>query len=198
MATETNDHVSELLPWYANGTLAPDQRSAIDRHLAACARCRAELDWLRQLGTHVQASRAPAEGDLGLARFLDGIARDSNVVPLRRPQRPRWVAPAFALAASLLVAQTVTIGVLLKDREAVLETLAGPAAASGTLLQVTFAPHATQAQISALLAAVEARIVDGPGALGVYTLSVAPAGADTAIRELEKAKETVASVARMP
>jgi len=198
MATETNDHMSELLPWYANGTLAPAQRTEVDRHLAGCPRCRAELQWLRELGTHVRASQAPAEGDLGLERFLDRIARDSNVVPLRRAQRPRWLVPAFALAATLLVAQTLTIGVLLRDRDTVLETLGGPAAATGTLLQVTFVPQATEAQIRALLAEVGARIVDGPGALGVYTVSVPAAGADQAQRALTAAREVVASVERLP
>jgi anti-sigma factor RsiW len=195
MATETNDHVSELLPWYANGTLPLQQRTAVDAHLAACERCRAELDWLRQLGVQMRASQARAEGDLGLERFLQGIARDSNVVPLRRPQRPRWLVPAFALAASLLVAQTVTIGVLMQERESVLETLGAPASTDAALLQVTFAPQATEAQIRALLAAVGARIVDGPGALGVYTLSVASGDADKAQRELERAHGVVASVA---
>jgi anti-sigma factor RsiW len=198
MATETNGHVSELLPWYANGTLGPAQRDAIDAHLAACARCRAELGWLRELGTQVRASQAPPAGDLGLERFLDRIAGDSNIVPLRRAPRPRWMVPAVALAASLLVAQAITIGVLLQDRAAVLQTLGGSTADGGALLQVTFAPQATEAQIRALLAAAGARIVDGPGALGVYTLSVAPGEVDEAQRKLEQTQDIVASVTRLP
>ena len=192
---ELQHHVSELLPWYANGTLPAAQRSEVDRHLRACERCRAELAWVTRLGADIKAATPGPAGDLGLARFLERIAPESNVLPLRRPQRARWLVPALALAASVLVAQAVVIGVLLHDRQQTLHTLGGPPLAQGTLLQVTFVPDATEMQIRTLLARVDARIVDGPGALGVYTVSVAPERADAAMRELQSARDVVASAA---
>jgi len=95
----------------------------------------------------------------------------------------------------VLVEQTLVIGVLLHDRQQTLHTLGGSGLARGALLQVTFAPQAAEEQIRALLASVDARIVDGPGALGVYTLSVPPERADAAMRALQAAQGVVASVA---
>lgn len=195
---EPQHHVSELLPWYANGTLPAAQRSEVDRHLGACERCRAELAWITRLGADIKAATPAPAGDLGLGRFLERIAPESNVLPLRRPQRPRWMVPALALAASVLVAQAVVIGVLLHDRQQTLHPLGGAPLARGTLLQVTFVPDATEMQIRTLLARVDARIVEGPGALGVYTVSVPPEQADAALRELESARAVVASAARAP
>jgi anti-sigma factor RsiW len=192
---ELQDHVSELLPWYANGTLPAVQRIEVDRHLGACERCRAELAWITRLAADVKASTPQPAGDLGLDRLLQRISPESNVLPLRRRERPRWLAPALALAASVLVAQAVVIGVLLHERQQTLHTLGGPPVAQGTLLQITFVPEAPEKQIRALLARVEARIVDGPGALGVYTVSVVPERAEAALRELQAAQNVVASVA---
>jgi len=196
MATEHDAHVSESLPWYINGTLPTRERAEVERHLRSCRRCRDEYDWLQQLRRNVQESMPPASGDLGLSRFLDRIASESNIVPLRHPARPRWVVPAFALAASLLIAQAVVIGVLLHDRSVTLHTLSGPSTARGTLLQVTFVPQATEEQIRTAVVAAGAEIVSGPGALGVYTLSVDPDRAEAAVRTLQQAHEVVASVSR--
>jgi len=198
MATENDAHVSEALPWYVNGTLAPDRRAEVDDHLRGCARCRAELEWLVRLRADVQASTPASQGDLGLSRFLDRIASESNVVPLRRPERPRWMGPALALAAGVLVVQGVVIGVMLHERSQTLQPLSGPPAARGTLLQVTFVPTATEAQIRGAVIAAGAEIVAGPGALGIYTLSVAPERLGAATHALEEASGIVASVSRVP
>jgi len=198
MATENDAHVSETLPWYVNGTLAPERRTQVDGHLRGCARCRAELEWLMRLRVDVQGSMPAPQGDLGLSRFLDRIASESNVVPLRRPARPRWMLPAMALAAGILVAQGIVIGVMVHERSQTLQTLSGPPAARGTLLQVTFVPTATEAQIRGAVTAAGAEIVAGPGALGIYTLSVAPERLGAATRSLEEARGIVASVSRAP
>lgn len=39
----TTERIHALLPWYANGTLEPDERELFERHLASCPSCRAEL-----------------------------------------------------------------------------------------------------------------------------------------------------------
>lgn len=40
--------LNELLPWYLNGSLTPDERAGVDEHLAGCERCRRELEATRQ------------------------------------------------------------------------------------------------------------------------------------------------------
>src|SRR5947199_119876 len=38
-----------LLPWFVNGTLDADERALVEQHITECARCRDEVEWLREL-----------------------------------------------------------------------------------------------------------------------------------------------------
>ena len=42
-------HVTDLIPAYALGALEPDEVDAVERHLATCAACRAELRLQRRV-----------------------------------------------------------------------------------------------------------------------------------------------------
>jgi anti-sigma factor RsiW len=190
----------ELLAWYAAGTLAPGDRGDVERLLAESPAARGELEWLRALKRDLPATLPIPAGDLGQARLMQRIAVERagpKVVALpRRAERPRWFAPAFALAASMLLAQAAVIGFLLHERDASLAPLSGPPAAAGDLLQVTFRPDATERDIRGLLGGVEAELVGGPGALGVYTVRVPAGRADAAAAALRGRADLVESVAR--
>lgn len=61
----------ELLPWYVNGTLAGDERRAVDEHLERCPLCRGELAANEELALAVRrAAEAPAAADDRLGRLL--------------------------------------------------------------------------------------------------------------------------------
>lgn len=61
----------ELLPWHANGTLAPDEAARVDEHLAACAICREEIRACREMA--VSLAGAPAAGlDGGAGSGFEG------------------------------------------------------------------------------------------------------------------------------
>ena len=45
----TPEEFEELLPWYATGTLEPDEASAVEAHLAASPEARAALSEFRAL-----------------------------------------------------------------------------------------------------------------------------------------------------
>jgi anti-sigma factor RsiW len=192
------DDARELLAWYASGTLAPEERARVERLLAESPAARAELEWLRALKRDLPATLAIPAGDLGRARLMQRIAVERagpNVVALpRRPERSRWFAAAFALAASMLLAQAAVIGFLVHERGASLAPLSGPPAASGDLLQVTFKPDATERDIRSLLGSVEAELVGGPGALGVYTVRVPAGRAGAAAGTLRGRADLVESV----
>jgi putative zinc finger protein len=55
---DTDERHPELLPWFADGRLDPEETAAIERHLARCAPCRGEVDALRSL---YRSLRMPAE-----------------------------------------------------------------------------------------------------------------------------------------
>jgi anti-sigma factor RsiW len=197
---DTLAYARELLPWYVNGTLDERERSLVEEQLARSAALREELDWLRRLDRDLDETVHVPSGDLGLARLMTRIEaqRAGQVVPLRRKERPRWFAPALALAASLLIAQTLVIGVLLSEREGVLRPASGPAQAQGALLQVQFRADATEVQIRRLLLEIGGEIVGGPGSLGIYTVRVPAQEAETALLRLRGETGLVEAVNTIP
>lgn len=99
--------ITELLPFYANGTLAQAERDRVNAELATCTSCNEELREIERLEAALRerAEARPFPGDLlgaTLAR-LDTVAPEPEH-PLHA-LRTRWpAAPArYAAAAALVV-----------------------------------------------------------------------------------------------
>lgn len=161
----------ELLPFLANGTLDADERAALEGALATDEALRAEHDFVARLRLGVKAaSDAPDPGELPLRRALNRIAREET-----RLRRPSGWWRAVAIAAG--VAVVIQSGVLVRQLYA--PARGGPAllgaerpAGERAVLQIVFAPEAREAAIRALLREVQATIVDGPSASGVYRVAL--------------------------
>jgi anti-sigma factor RsiW len=154
-------HPDDLLPWYANRTLAAAEREAVEAHLGGCARCRGEIALLEALREQVrQSTDASAPDRLGLQRLL----RDVRRAPVHRERN--WLRPALAASVAAIAVQAVLIGWLL-TREPGIEPLGG-AHEAGVVLQIRFDAAASESRIRSVLQDSHAAIVDGPGALGVY------------------------------
>lgn len=183
----------ELLPLAANHTLTPAQQALLEAGLARHPELRQELRWLQTLRETVQAEPLdpmPA-GDLGWSKFAQRMAAgEKRTAPHHAPRgwlaRLRdWLEPNFmpvlATACALMVAQAVLIGTLLRqDGTYRVAGANAPVAgtAAGVLLHVTVRPTTTELQLREALGRFKASIVQGPTALGVYTLRVdAPGGA---------------------
>lgn len=69
-----------------------------------------------------------------------------------------------------------------------------PALADAALLQVTFAPTATELQIRTALQQAQATLVAGPGAIGIYTVAVPRAAAARSVAALRQQAGVVESV----
>ena len=152
-------HPDELLPWYANRTLAGAEREAVEAHLRGCERCRAELEFLGALRAQVkQAPGAQDHDEVGLHRLMREVRRDAAI--------PRRRIALAAAAAIVIVVQAGLIG-WLATREPVFEPL-GERARQGVVFQLRFDPAASEARIRALLQEHDAVVIDGPSALGVY------------------------------
>ena len=70
----------ELLPWYANGTLADADRALVDGALKRDARAGTELQWLQQLQQRVQAGfddLPEVSDEIGLERTMLRIRADA-------------------------------------------------------------------------------------------------------------------------
>ena len=203
---QTPNEWRALLPWYVNGTLDVTTRRALERVLAQSPLLRSEVVWLRlvrgQIREQAQADAMQRSDSAGLDTLMAMVRGEQSgkVVPLPSRLR-RWVAGArrlplsMGIAAAVVLTQAVIIGSLL-DQPAhdALKTLSGGAAAGGQLLQITFKPQATEAQIRTLLASVRGEIVAGPGALGIYTVRVPEREGAPALEKLRSDSTTIDSV----
>jgi len=100
---------------YHDGELAPDARRRFETHLAACARCREELEWLRSCSRRLAPGAVPALTDEVRARLHKRLRRLGERALFR-------TAAALTAAAVLLVC-----GVVLSVRDE------GPAPAEGPI-----------------------------------------------------------------
>ena len=185
--------LSLLLPAYLNGTLSEAERRWVDEQLAASAEARAELTELRQmqggLRAHWESDEAPSPS--ARARVMAAIAAQEQA-PAGRASKgpqpglgerlgaalsalftPRWV-PAAALAIIVL-----QLGLLVSM--AGRHPIVGPGGSevtprsvdAPTRFKLLLKPDAKQADVTALLRDLRARVIDGPNAEGAYTLGVA-------------------------
>jgi hypothetical protein len=198
----THQRIWELLPWYANGTLAEAEREKVEAHLAVCARCRDEEEACRRMTTAAKAAGevAPSPHPVQLQRMLARIDESEaeersgagwwrRVAPLRTlaeaaPGSLRVSLVAEAAVILLLVGLIVWQELRLRPASvsappAVYQTLSDPSPATVPSMgvRVMFSPQATEREIRDLLLGIRGQLVTGPSPLGVYTVEV-PADGD--------------------
>jgi len=188
---EAHDTLSDLLPWYVTGQLAPDEAARVGAHVAGCAECQAEVAFQQRLEAEV--ARLPLDVERGWADMRGRIeANDDAPLPAaRRANRTAWIGWGVA-ATFAVVAGAAWLPQIAAPRAAAPEYAAlGQAAAdeSGNVV-VVFHPDTTERQLRAVLKAGDARIVDGPTAAGGYVLHVPTARKDAALAAL-KAEDRV-------
>lgn len=190
----------EELPFLVNGTLTAEEREALERALAEDPALADERAFLAQLRAAVRDEGAALDpGDWPLRRALRTIERER-----REARRVHPVWRALAVAASLAV--LVQAGVLVRQTLGPgpgARPLGGEAVRSDrAVLQIAFAPGASEAAVTALLAESRATIVDGPSAAGLYRVALRDvaadddAGAERARAALAARSDVVAHVAR--
>jgi len=207
----------ETLTAYLDGELAPEPAREVELALAGdpalaarFARLRrsdervrdafdAELERplpARLLAAAERADRLPAPGSSTVDRKAPASPR-SPAAPARRSRAPLWVGFAIAAQVSLIL----LAGFVLKPAASprVYTALAAPARVSTAAnMIVVFKPDATQADVTAQLRRLEARIVDGPTSTDALLVRVAPASRDLAIRALQARPEVALAAAIDP
>ena len=171
-----------LLPWYVNGTLDDAERRRVEDYLARSSHARDEVALLRQLRQQVKEEAIEASpGELGLQRLKRQIKQDAQQPGDTDRMAGRtvtvssfWRPLAVAACLALVIQAAVMIG-LTGGFDSDVEIASGDAG----VLQVTFAPDATEQQIRDVLQSAGASIADGPNALGVYRLRLVDAGGTT-------------------
>lgn len=189
-----------LLPWHVNRTLDKSQHAAVDHALEESAELAAEKAWLKSLRQSLKQHGPTRTNDAGLDVLMARIAgeRDGSVRPFPSApavSRPTWRTRGFAIAASIILAQGVLLGMLLLERDEPgnLAPLGGPRVATGgVMLQVVFREQASEAAIRAALLEARGEIVGGPGTLGVYLVRVDNARALELLRKHSGVVESAA------
>ncbi len=177
MSAMDRKEIEALLVFLANDTLEGEERAEVEAAVAADPVLQSDLEALKRIRTEMQAEefgRSP--GEFGLARLMRDIDRE-KAAPVQQQQaqvvRPRvWQAVAAA-AVALMVAQ----GLFVWNRGTGDDGFAvQPAGASDDTITVAFKDGVSLTDVQALLTGLGAVIVDGPSALGLYT--VRPLNAD--------------------
>lgn len=187
MPPETVAHqsVQELLPWYVNGTLAPEERQRIETHLSSCDACRQEAARLEQISAALLADVPEPRVDL-YPRTLKRLESARAVGPLERIRN--LVAPIPRYAQVALVAQLAVVAILVVSlvSQGPLVTLSDGPTGPAARLQVAFQDQTTLDQVPEILTPLKARIVDGPSATGLYLVEV-PLGPSGTVSSPEEA-----------
>lgn len=202
----------DLIPWIVNGSAPETERLAVQAHLDACADCRQELEFQRQLQA-AMAVQSTAELDMRdswqrLRSRLDTAARPDAAVPSGQ-RRARGIGKAWTpwLVAAMVV-QAIGLGALgtawwsrptpLASMPAgaasPYRTLSAPAAAiQAATIRVVFAPDVTVGQVQSMLTAARLQVRAGPSEVGVWTLGPAgdsnQAATEAALRALRAQSE---------
>jgi len=191
---DDNDEVALLLPWYANGRLSEADRRRVELYLKEHPEERAHLSVIEEELAETERLNRALPGHSGMDDILAGIRGDRRPVASTESGLARllaklggWLADfsapvrgaAIAALLVLLAIQAGTIGALLRTpQEPEFRTAAGETVATARpALLVMFAPDASASDITALIETIEAQIVDGPRAGGIYGLALAT-GAD--------------------
>lgn len=206
----TREEFEELLPWYATGTLDPEETRSVEAHLASSPDARQELARFQVLHAVVQDTSGEPEWNPGLVndalQRIDvyereraggaATARGGLAAWLRRTFVPTWEAtPSLAraaLVAQLALLLAVGAALLVPGERGGYQTVGGSQASDHARLSVGFAAQATEPQLRALLRELDATLVGGPSALGLYTVELEAEPDDDAAIEaaLARLRET--------
>lgn len=206
--------VSELLPWYAAGTLSAADTARVEAALAADETLHEELAIVRE---DQDASFALAEASpRPSARVLDDLMKRVEAEPARLSHvaararagfadwlgeklallSPRTLAYAAGAAALALVIQAGVIGSSFIAGPAQFQTAShspapGPARVEGTYVLIGFNADATAGDVTRLLEQVKGTIVEGPRPGGFYRVRIGEGSMSTA--DLDQIVATIRS-----
>jgi len=182
MTSET-ELTDELIQAYVTGTLDPGAAAQIDEAAKTDPELAAELAiWRSARAVQADAVAKAGASEFGWARIERAIQtgevrRNANDNPVEKPfwSRPMfapWQAAAAAVFALIGWQAVVSpmIGTAGEGGDATY-TLAGEVTGQDFAFRVAFIDNARASDIESALRGVEARIVDGPSAIGFYTIA---------------------------
>jgi hypothetical protein len=196
-----HEQVWLLLPWLANGRLAPEERETAEEHVRRCADCERELAVQNLMcNAFTEPDRVTYAPGPSFRKLMDRIDSDSGAVkaePRKAParhERPAvrplfggslaarlghvslWRPPGLAWAASFLILFGITGMMVTAYRwsEPAYRTHTDAPAVTPNVLHIALDRSIPIGEVEELLRTGGARIVEGPGNTGI--LGVTPVG----------------------
>ncbi len=194
---QDHDNVWELLPWYVNEGLSPQEVTQVETHLKDCMACQSELERCQALNQTVKTNQRD-EWKPSAPHFAK-VLEQVDALEARRMKSqdaPGWLAkwlpwlsntpgPArftLALQGALVVALATTLMIRELIPAQTYQTLSQPSEhsiAGEPQVRLVFREDLTEKELRALLIGAQGRLVAGPTSLGVYTIVLEQANADT-------------------
>ena len=203
-AVDNKRDAGQLLPWYVNNTLTPSERDWVELKLRDDKLLHDEVEFLRALRSSVRQASQTSPGELGLRRLQRRVAEERR--QQTKPQSPRspvvWWRPALAAAVLVIFVQSgLLVDMWDSSNKGGYTPLGESVQGVGAVLQVTFAPDATEAEMRRVIREVGGELVGGPGAMGVYRIRLNVTGdeesrVEDAIRRLKGYRTLITHVAR--
>ena len=166
-----HDDVWELIPWYVNGSLPPEDMALIQRHVAGCTECTLEVSRQRGLAGLI-AFDAPDE--TAAARSWKKLSTQirSEQDGARKASRNAFYLAGFrgglmlggACAAACLLAIVIVLPI-----DSGFRTLSSNTRGAGETIKFQTVAGLTQSQLEAILFDHGLELVAGPSEAGVYT-----------------------------
>lgn len=183
------------LPWLVNGSLDAAQRERVQAAVRAAPGLQDEQRFLERLRAAVREDDAAGPGELGWRRLRRQIEAESQTAVQQR-QRRRW--QGLAIAASVLMAAQLAWfwSAAPHDDGHYMPMAAPPVVPGAVVLQLRFRPEAPLAQIEALLQRQGLRVIDGPGAAGVWRVQLQGGDAAQVLQALQAERSLIESAAR--
>jgi anti-sigma factor RsiW len=176
--SEQTRYPDETLRDYVKGRLPAVRALEIETAAGADAALAAEIALVRGIVESGDAAycRAPP-AELGWAKLSRAIDAEAGKRPIAPSQFSRWQVAAVALVAVAVTGLVVGLMPRAAEQDGYQTATARPVFPHAAL--ATFNPAAQESAIREALRAVDAEIVAGPSALGVYMLAFKTSEAQT-------------------
>lgn len=159
-----------LMPWLHNATLdgrEEELANKFEQSQKEFGAAEKMFDDVLQSVLKKQLTDQP--GEFGWYR----LQRDMTTLSVEKSSienSSKWFKPALAAAIFIVIVQA---GIILNtEQETAIYTPLGQQQVYPVVVQIEFRPEATEERIRSLLNVVDGRLIDGPGVVGVYRVSL--------------------------
>jgi anti-sigma factor RsiW len=185
---DLHSQAKQLLPWYVNGTLKPEDRDSVEAHLLECANCRQDLETEQALARRLKAVAdtsphvwAAPSAQVQQSRPVKDRSAVGSIFRRRIPVG--WALAAQAASFAILIP---ALALLLARPQPLYRTLGSATGTSSGDAIAIFKPTTSTQSLSTLLAQNAARIVDGPTSAGAYVLAIPADQRETVLARLRR------------